>query len=128
MSHKTLKLTQSNFEETALRKDGVPVLVDFWATWCGPCRAMEPVLESLANEFEGRAIIGKVNVDEEPNLAAAARVQAIPTLVLLKDGKVEDVLVGMQPKEKLRARLDRLAGGATHAATTAASVPARALN
>jgi thioredoxin 1 len=81
---------------------------------------MEPVLESLAGELDGRVIIGKVNVDEEPGLASAARVQAIPTLVLLKNGKVEDVLVGMQPKDKLRARLERAAGSA------ASPEPARA--
>ena len=107
MSHKTIELTEKTFEDTALRNDGKPVLIDYWATWCGPCRAMTPVLESLADEYEGKAVIAKVNVDEQPTLAAAARVQAIPTLVLLKDGEVVNVMVGAQPKGKLKKELER---------------------
>ena len=109
MSDKTVKLTEKNFEQEALRKDGQPVLVDFWATWCAPCRMMEPVLESIADELEGKAVIGKVNIDDEPSLAAAARVQAVPTLLLIKDGKVQDVLMGVQPKAKLLEKLEGLA-------------------
>ena len=108
MSESTIELTEKNFEQKALRKDGTPVLIDFWAEWCGPCRAMEPVLESLAKELGETAVIGKVNVDEQPKLAGAARVQAIPTLVLLKDGEVKDVFTGMQSKKKLKSSLEKL--------------------
>lgn len=109
MQSKTVHLTQDNFENEALRKDGTPVLVDFWATWCGPCLAMEPVLESLAEELAGRALIAKVNVDEEPALANAARIQSIPTLVMLHNGEVIDVLLGVQSKIALKRRLEELA-------------------
>jgi thioredoxin 1 len=108
MQSKTVHLTQENFEREALRKDGTPVLVDFWATWCGPCLTMEPVLESLAEELAGRALIAKVNVDEEPALAQAARIQAIPTLVMLHNGEVIDVLLGVQSKGALKQRLEEL--------------------
>lgn len=127
MGSKTIHLTEADFEQKALRKDGVPVLVDFWATWCGPCRVMEPVLESLAEELEGTAVVGKVNVDEEPALASAARIQAVPTLVLLKDGKVEDVMMGVQSKDALKAKIERLQG-ASVAKGAPARLPAYMLN
>ena len=109
MESKTVHLTHENFETEALRRDGTPVLVDFWATWCGPCRDMEPVLESLAEELDGRALIAKVNVDEEPALAHAARIQAVPTMVMLFNGEVIDVLMGVQSKGDLKERLEQLA-------------------
>ena len=109
MSEKTVELTETNFETTALRKDGKPVLIDYWATWCAPCRMMEPVLEALADELDGTAVIGKVNADEEPALAQAARVQAVPTLLVLKDGEVVDILMGVQSKNALKSKLEALA-------------------
>ena len=94
-------ITNQNFKEEVLQS-GVPVLVDFWAPWCGPCRMLGPILDELAAEDEGKVIIAKVNVDEEMDLAARFGVVSIPTMVFFRDGKMEERLVGVQPKEKLR--------------------------
>ena len=83
----------------------VPVLVDFWAPWCGPCKAIAPVLAELAKEFEGRLVIGKVNVDDHGGLAETYGVRAIPTMLLFKQGKLVDTLVGMQSKDSLKSKL-----------------------
>ena len=93
-----LKLTQDNFEQEVLKADK-PVLVDFWAPWCGPCRMVSPIVEEIAGEVAGRAKVGKVNVDEEPELAARYGVMSIPTLIVVKDGKVVSSTVGAQPKQ-----------------------------
>ncbi|MFK7886235.1 MAG: thioredoxin [Gammaproteobacteria bacterium] len=84
-----------------------PVLVDFWAPWCGPCRAVGPVLEELAGDFAGRANIVKINVDEEPELAAQYGVRSIPTLLVIDQGKVKQTLIGAQPKAPLAEALER---------------------
>ena len=81
------------------------VLVDFWATWCGPCRMIAPVIEQVAAEFEGRAVVGKVDVDEEPGLAQRFGVMSIPTLVVMKDGKVVRQAAGARPKSQILAML-----------------------
>ena len=99
-----LKITGENFEEEVLKSDK-PVLIDFWATWCGPCKMMGPVVEQLATEYEGRVKVGKVNVDEEMELAQKYQVMSIPTFLLFKDGKVEKQVVGARPKEDLEAML-----------------------
>jgi thioredoxin 1 len=101
-------LTQENFESEAL-KSGTPVLVDFWAEWCGPCKMIAPVLDELADEYQGKVKIGKVNVDEHQDLAAQFRVSAIPTLLLIKNGQVAEQMVGAKSKRDLKASLDRVA-------------------
>ena len=84
-----------------------PVLVDFWATWCGPCRMIAPVIDEIAAEFEGKAVVGKVNVDEEMDLAQRFHVMSIPTLIVLKDGKVVEQAVGARGKADVAAMLSR---------------------
>ena len=94
-----ITLTKDNFEDTLL-KATKPVLVDFWATWCGPCRMLAPILEEIAAE-RGDVIIGKVNVDEEVEIANAFKIESIPTLILFKDGKAVRAGVGYMPKDKV---------------------------
>ena len=99
-----LKITRENFENEVMKSD-IPVLSDFWAPWCGPCRMMEPIIEQLAEEYEGKAKVGKVNVDEEGELSQAFGVMSIPTIVLVKDGKVVKQAVGARPKAEVEAML-----------------------
>ena len=99
-----LKITRENFENEVM-KSNIPVLIDFWAPWCGPCRMMGPVIEQLADEYEGKAKVGKVNVDEEGELSQAFGVMSIPTIVLVKDGKVVKQAVGARPKAEVEAML-----------------------
>ncbi len=93
---KYIELTSSNFEETI--KKGV-TLVDFWAPWCGPCRMIAPIIEELANDFEGKANIGKVNTDDEQDLAVKYGIRSIPTLLIFKDGEVVEQMVGASSKQ-----------------------------
>ena len=99
-----LKITRENFENEVM-KSNIPVLIDFWAPWCGPCRMMGPIIEQLAEEYEGKAKVGKVNVDEEGELSQAFGVMSIPTIVLVKDGKVVKQTVGARPKAEVEAML-----------------------
>ena len=99
-----LKITRENFENEVMKSD-IPVLIDFWAPWCGPCRMMRPIIEQLAEEYEGKAKVGKVNVDEEGELSQAFGVMSIPTIVLVKDGKVVKQAVGARPKAEVEAML-----------------------
>ena len=99
-----LKITRENFENEVM-KSNIPVLIDFWAPWCGPCRMMGPIIEQLAEEYEGKAKVGEVNVDEEGELSQAFGVMSIPTIVLVKDGKVVKQAVGARPKTEVEAML-----------------------
>jgi thioredoxin len=103
----TVTLTERNFAEMVAATPRI--LVDFWAPWCGPCRAVAPVLEELAKAEAGRIVVAKVNVDEEPSLAQRYGVQAIPTLLFFRDGQVVDTVVGAPPKAELARRLTALA-------------------
>jgi thioredoxin len=103
-----VELDEKNFDETLAVADGV-LMVDFWATWCGPCRAVAPVLEDLARTSEGKITLGKVNVDDNPALAARYGVRSIPTILFVKDGKVRDQVVGAVPRQQLQAKLSSLA-------------------
>ena len=97
-------ITEQNFEQEVLKADK-PVLVDFWATWCGPCRMLAPTIELLAEEMEGVAKVGKVNVDEQPGLAARFGISSIPTLIVFEDGKVKNSSVGVVPKSMIEDML-----------------------
>jgi thioredoxin 1 len=102
-----VEITDANFEEIVLNAK-VPVLVDFWAEWCGPCRMVGPVVDELHTEYEGKAIVGKVNVDENPNVSAKFSVRNIPTILFIKNGEVADKSVGAVPKAQLASKLDAL--------------------
>jgi thioredoxin 1 len=104
----TLHLTEQNFDETLAQRSGV-MMVDFWAEWCQPCRAVAPVLEDLARESGGRVALAKVNVDENPGLAARYGIRSIPTVLFVKDGKVADQVIGAVPRAKFKEKLDALA-------------------
>ena len=93
-------LTSDNFEKEVLQSE-LPVLVDFWATWCGPCRMMAPVVEEIAAEYDGKVVVGKIDVDENEDLAAEFGVMSIPTLLVFKNGEVADTAVGITPKGRL---------------------------
>ncbi len=97
-----LVITAENFESQVLKSD-IPVLVDFWATWCGPCRMLAPVLEQIAKEFDGKIKVGKVNVDEQMALAVKFRVESIPTLMLFKNGELVKKSLGYMEKDELIA-------------------------
>jgi thioredoxin len=101
-------LTEKNFDETLAQHDGL-LMVDFWAEWCGPCRAIAPVLEELARDSGGRITLAKVNVDENQALAARYAIRSIPTVLFVRQGKVVDQLIGAVPKAKIKEKLDALA-------------------
>jgi thioredoxin 1 len=104
----TVHLTEQNFDEAMAANQNV-MMVDFWAEWCGPCRAIAPVLEDLARESAGTVTLAKVNVDENPALAARYGIRSIPTILFVKQGKVTDHVIGAVPKAQLKKKLDALA-------------------
>lgn len=99
-----ITITKENFQSEVMESP-IPVLIDFWAEWCGPCRMLAPTVAELAEEYAGRVKVCKVNVDEQPELAAAFRVSSIPTVAVVKDGKVTASSVGVRPKAQLEAML-----------------------
>jgi len=103
-SDKLKTLTDSNFDQEV--RNGV-TLVDFWAEWCGPCRRIAPIVEQLAGEYDGRATIAKLNVDENPNIPGRFMIRGIPTLLLFKNGQLAETLVGLAPKEDIARMIDK---------------------
>jgi thioredoxin 1 len=102
-------LTDQNFDQEVL-KSNIPVLVDFWAPWCGPCQMQMPILEEIVKEHEGKVKVGKVNVDNNPNSASKYGVMSIPTLILFKDGKIAKQMIGVQSKEVLTEEFKKVFG------------------
>lgn len=100
-----IEITDSNFEELVLKSDK-PVLVDFWAEWCGPCRMVGPVVEEISAEYQGKALVGKLNVDNNPNISMKYGIRSIPTILFIKNGEVVDKQVGAAPKATLTAKLN----------------------
>jgi thioredoxin 1 len=104
MEMKPIEITDANFNKEVIEAT-VPVLIDFWAVWCGPCRAIAPIVEDLAGEYEGRAKIGKLDLDKNPDVAMKFGIRGIPTILIFKGGKVVDTIVGLTNKATLSAKL-----------------------
>ncbi len=102
-----LEITDANFEELVVNSDK-PVMLDFWAVWCGPCRMIAPIVEEMSGEYEGKAVIGKVDVDSNPNVAMKYGIRNIPTVLFVKNGEVADKQVGAAPKQVFTSKLDAL--------------------
>lgn len=102
-----LEFTDANFEELVIKSEK-PVIVDLWAEWCGPCRMLTPIVEEMAKEYEGRAVIGKLNVDDNPEVTAKFGVRNIPTVLFFKGGEIADKQVGSVPKSTLVGKLEKL--------------------
>ncbi len=105
MAGKTIAVTDDTFEQQVLQSDR-PVMVDFWAPWCGPCRAVAPILEDLATEYDNRVVIAKVNTDENPRYMTEYGIMAIPTMIIFKNGQVVDRIEGAGPRSFYKSRLD----------------------
>jgi thioredoxin 1 len=101
---KTIELNDANFDQIVISDQ--PVLVDFWAEWCGPCKMIGPVVEELANDYDGKAVVGKLNVDENPDVTARFGIRSIPTLLVFKNGQIVDKQVGAVPKSVLAQKIE----------------------
>ncbi len=106
MADNIMQVTDENFEQEIIKAE-TPALVDFWAAWCGPCRAIAPVVEELAKEYEGKVKMGKMNVDENPKTPGQFGIRAIPTLIVFKDGEVADQITGAVSKDHIKAALEK---------------------
>ena len=104
-----IEITKDNFD-TEVKNSGKVCVVDFWAEWCGPCRQLAPIIDELSKDFEGKAVVGKVDVDKEPDLAQNYSVRSIPTIVFIKNGEVADRAVGASSKEQLAQKINELIG------------------
>ncbi|MEZ5104895.1 MAG: thioredoxin [Draconibacterium sp.] len=102
-----IEITDANFEELVVKSDK-PVMIDFWAVWCGPCRMIAPIVEEMSGEYEGKAVVGKVDVDSNPNIAMKYGIRNIPTVLFVKNGEVADKQVGAAPKQVFTKKLDAL--------------------
>jgi thioredoxin 1 len=109
MGANIVTVTDSNFDAQVLQS-GTPVVLDFWAEWCGPCKMIAPILDELAGEYSGKITIGKVNIDEYQELAGRFRINSIPTLLFFKGGQVVDQVVGMRSKKDFKAKIDQMIG------------------
>ena len=101
-----IEITKQNYETEVVKSD-VPVLLDYWATWCGPCSIQSPIVDAVAEEYAGKIKVGKVNVDDEGELASEAAIVSIPTLIILKNGKVLEKMVGVQSKDELEENIEK---------------------
>lgn len=102
-----VEITDSNFEELVLKSDK-PVLIDFWAEWCGPCRMVGPLVEEIAQEYQGKALVGKVDVDNNPGISSKFGIRNIPTILFIKNGEIVDKQVGAVPKSVLASKLEAI--------------------
>jgi thioredoxin 1 len=100
-----IEITDANFEQEVLKSD-IPVLIDFWAVWCGPCKMIAPFVEELAGEYEGKVKVGKVDVDNNPQISMNYGIRSIPTLLIFRDGKIADQIIGAVPKQAIAQKLD----------------------
>jgi thioredoxin 1 len=109
MMSNEIEITDANFEEEVIRSDR-PVLIDFWAPWCGPCKMVAPIVEEISHDYDGKLKVGKVNTDDNQQISAKYGIMSIPTLMIFKDGEVVERIIGAQPKDALTPKIDAVIG------------------